>query len=106
MSVSNDADKLQQWSVTNLSGSFCFINPFENKAIHATGDNTLGITENNGSDESQLWIIKKSGKFLQIYPSNSPDLILACQQNGRLVLVDKVKFLNNPETYFILMLVK
>ena len=100
LSVSNDADKLQQWSVTNLSGSFRFINPFENKAIHATGDNTLGITENNGSDESQLWIIKKSGKFLQIYPSNSPDLILACQQNGRLVLVDKVKFLNNPETYF------
>lgn len=100
LSVSNDADKLQQWSITNLSGSFRFINPFENKAIHATGDNTLGITENNGSDESQLWIIKKSGKFLQIYPSNSPDLILACQQNGRLVLVDKVKFLNNPETYF------
>lgn len=100
LSVSNDADKLQQWSVTNLSGSFRFINPLENKAIHATGDNTLGITENNGSDESQLWIIKKSGKFLQIYPSNSPDLILACQQNGRLVLVDKVKFLNNPETYF------
>lgn len=100
LSVSNDADKLQQWSVTNLSGSFRFINPFENKAIHATGDNTLGITENNGSDESQLWIIKKSGKFLQIYPSNSPDLILACQQKGRLVLVDKVKFLNNPETYF------
>ena len=27
-------------------------------------------------------------------------MILACQQNGRLVLVDKVKFLNNPETYF------
>ena len=100
LSVSNDADKLQQWSVTNLSGSFRFINPFENKAIHATGDNTLRITENNGSDESQLWIIKKSGKFLQIYPSNSPDLILACQQKGRLVLVDKVKFLNNPETYF------
>ena len=48
LSVSNDADKLQQWSVTNLSGSFRFINPFENKAIHATGDNTLGITENNG----------------------------------------------------------
>lgn len=100
LSVSNDADKLQQWSITNLSGSFRFINPFENKAIHATGDNTLRITENNGSDESQLWIIKKSGKFLQIYPSNSPDLILACQQKGRLVLVDKVKFLNNPETYF------
>lgn len=52
LSVSNDADKLQQWSVTNLSGSFRFINPFENKAIHATGDNTLRITENNGSDES------------------------------------------------------
>ena len=28
LSVSNDADKLQQWSVTNLSGSFRFINPF------------------------------------------------------------------------------
>ena len=76
------------------------IQPDTRNLVLASALETLGITENNGSDESQLWIIKKSGKFLQIYPSNSPDLILACQQNGRLVLVDKIKFLNNPETYF------
>ena len=78
LSNSNEADKLQQWSITNLSGSFRFINPFENKAVHAKGDNTLGITENNGSDESQLWLVKKNGKYLQIFPSNSPELILYC----------------------------
>ena len=97
---SNEADKLQQWSITNLSGSFRFINPFENKAVHAKGDNTLGITENNGSDESQLWLVKKNGKYLQIFPSNSPELILSCSSNGQFILVDKTKFVTNSETYF------
>ena len=31
----DDKDQQQQWSVTDLSGSFRFITPFENKAIHA-----------------------------------------------------------------------
>ena len=54
-------DSLQQWSVTDLSGSFRFITPFANKAIHAKADRTPGITENNGSDESQLWTLRKQG---------------------------------------------
>ncbi len=100
LSNSSETDKLQQWSITNLSGSFRFINPFENKAVHAKSDKTLGITENNGSDESQLWIIKKNGKYLQIFPSNSPELILFCRTNGQFTLADKAKFSNSPETYF------
>ena len=28
------ADQLQQWALSNLSGSFRILNPFENKAVH------------------------------------------------------------------------
>ena len=78
-------DPLQQWLVSNLSGSFRFINPFENKAIHARTDNTLGITENNGSDESQLWTLRKKGEYVQIIPTNTPELIVAYREDGKLM---------------------
>lgn len=96
----NDKSKVQQWMVTNLSGSFRLINPFENKALYASVDKTLGITENNGSDESQLWIIQPAGKYVQIFPTNRPELILMCDNAGKLVLVDKAKSLKRAETFF------
>ena len=43
------------WNVADLSGSYRFINPFDNLSIHATSADKIEITENNGSDESQLW---------------------------------------------------
>lgn len=98
----NDADTLQQWSVSNLSSSFRFVNPFKNKSVHAKVDQTLGITDNNGSDESQLWTIRKHGNYLQIFPSNSPELILACGKNGKFALVDKVKFATSSSTFFLI----
>lgn len=102
----NVEDKMQQWTVSNLSSSFRFINPFDNKAIYARTDNSLGITENNGSDESQLWTIRQKDKFLQIFPTNSPDLILSCNSEGKLQLVDKRKYENSTETLFAIRISK
>ena len=44
----------QYWTVTELSGSVRIINPFTNQALRADG-NKVGVGENNGSDEAQLW---------------------------------------------------
>lgn len=41
------------------------MNPFDNQALHARTDNSLGVTENNGSDESQLWTVKKTEKCIR-----------------------------------------
>ena len=93
-------DQLQQWALSNLSGSFRILNPFENKAVHNKAGQTVGITENNGSDESQLWIVRENGKYVQIFPSNSPDLIMVCNKSGQLALVAKDGLKDEKETFF------
>ena len=98
----NDKDPQQQWSITDLSGSFRFITPFENKSIHATSANTAGITENNGSDESQLWTLRKEGKSYQLIPSNSMSLILTCDAAGNLRLKPADQVSNKQETLFLI----
>ncbi len=98
----NDKDPQQQWSITDLSGSFRFITPFENKSIHATSANTAGITENNGSDESQLWTLRKEGKSYQLVPSNSMSLILTCDAAGNLRLKPADQVSNKQETLFLI----
>ena len=47
----------QYWTVTDLSGSVRIINPFTNQALRADGDK-VGVGENNGSDEAQLWKVE------------------------------------------------
>ena len=94
------ADRLQQWVLSDLSGSFRILNPFENKAVHNKAGQTVGITENNGSDESQLWIVRENGKYVQIFPSNSPDLIMVCNKSGQLALVAKDGLKDEKETFF------
>ena len=94
------ADQLQQWALSNLSGSFRILNPFENMALHNKAGQTVGITENNGSDESQLWIVRENGKFVQIFPSNSPDLIMVCNKSGQLALTAKDGLKDEKETFF------
>ena len=47
----------QYWTVTELSGSVRIINPFTNQALRADG-NKVGVGENNGSDEAQLWKVE------------------------------------------------
>ena len=94
------ADQLQQWALSNLSGSFRILNPFENKAVNNKAGQAVGITENNGSDESQLWIVRENGKYVQIFPSNSPDLIMVCNKSGQLALVAKDGLKDEKETLF------
>lgn len=87
----DEADKMQQWSVSGLSGSCRFINPFVNLSIHARSDNKVGVTENNGSDESQLWLVEAAGKFVRLVPANTPELVMVCRKDGSLALADKKK---------------
>ena len=96
------SDKLQQWRISHLSGSFRFVNPFEDKSLHARADKVLGVTETNGSDESQLWLVRKIGKFVQLVPANMPDLILQCTADGKLVLADFKTAGKSAETHFLI----
>lgn len=99
LTPANTEDQLQQWTVTDLSGSYRFINPFQNKALHVRSDNRLGVTENNGSDESQLWIIRPVGDKVQLIPANTPNLVLA-HTNGTLSLISTSRAKQAPNTLF------
>ena len=79
-------DRLQQWSVSSLSGSLRFINPFADLAIHVRSDNRACLAENNGSDETQLWVVESAGDFVRLVPSNYPSLVLAVSADGSVVL--------------------
>ena len=64
----SESDKQQQWSITDLSGSFRLINPFENRAVRAADNALAQVAEVNGSDEMQLWLIKPVGEYVQLIP--------------------------------------
>lgn len=93
-------NKDQQWSVTGLSGSFRFMNPFKELALHARTDNKLGVTEKNGSDESQLWTVQHKDDGYQIIPTNTPNLMLVCNNNGQFSLLPKQQAENTPDAIF------
>ena len=94
------ADKFQQWGVGGLSGSYRFINPFENRSLHARADKALGVTENNGSDESQLWMLVPAGEAVMLVPTNSPEVALAISAAGKPVLVARAKAADDPAAQF------
>ena len=86
-----DADaKGQYWTVTDLSGSVRIINPFANQALRADGDK-VGVGENNGSDEAQLWKVETfQGKMLGaviLIPANRPEVAMCREANGTLSLI-------------------
>ena len=88
----------QHFTVTDLSGSWRFINPFVNKALRTEG-NTLEMGENNGSDEAQLWKVVADGKFLNLIPTNRPNMAAAVHGN-KLVLIKKDKAAGNKAAQF------
>lgn len=89
------------WTVEELSGSFRLMNPFQNLAMHTTGDGAVCMTENNGSDESQLWKLEAvQGKYYLLVPANRNTMAVARNQNGSLVLVEKTKALQNQKAWF------
>ena len=80
----------QYWTVTDLSGSVRIINPFTNQALRADGDK-VGVGENNGSDEAQLWKVETfQGKMLGaviLIPANRPEVAMCREANGTLSLI-------------------
>ncbi len=89
--VRPDAAALSQyWTLTELSGSWRLINPFANVALRSESA-SVGVGENNGSDEAQLWTITAAagGKYTLI-PTNRPQLAAAVS-GSRLPLVEKAR---------------
>ena len=75
----------QFWKISELSGSWRFINPLTNKALRVNG-NHVEVGENNGSDEAQLWKYENG----LLIPTNSPNVAVA-KSKGKLVLISKEK---------------
>ena len=96
----SESDKQQQWSITDLSGSFRLINPFENRAVRAADNALAQVAEVNGSDEMQLWLIKPVGEYVQLIPSNKARWVASCREDGTIVLVDVAKAGTSKETLF------
>ena len=91
----------QYWTVTDLSGSIRIINPFTNQALRADGDK-VGVGENNGSDEAQLWKIVETPSIegrrgmkasVATTGDSAPQRSAAEQQEGGSLLVPA----NRPE---------
>lgn len=86
----NETNKSQLWGIADLSGSFRFVNPYENQAVQAGANQFVQVVETNGSDEMQLWLIKPAGKYVQLIPSNKSKWIASCKEDGSVVLVDEI----------------
>lgn len=110
------------WTVTELSGSYRLINPFDNVALQGSGDGKVQLAENNGSDEAQLWKLEPVGTntFLLV-PANRPQMAVRCRDEqgafaarkgkssgnvaatgfcARLELADKAEVRNDPAAHF------
>ena len=96
----SESDKQQQWSITDLSGSFRLINPFENRAVRAADNALAQVAEVNGSDEMQLWLIKPVGEYVQLISSNKAQWVASCREDGTIALVDVAKAGTSKETLF------
>ncbi|MBQ2122718.1 MAG: DUF4981 domain-containing protein [Bacteroidaceae bacterium] len=96
-------DGLQQWTITELAGSWRIINPFSNLAVRCTDDGRVEMGENNGSDEFQLWKTEAAADGLYyLVPSNQPTKAAYLQKNGTLALMDKAKAKGNRSAMFAL----
>ena len=91
----------QQWTVTELAGSWRIINPFSNLAVRCTDDGRVEMGENNGSDEFQLWRTEPAADGLvYLIPSNQPAKAMVLGNNGKLALTDKAKAQGNRKAMF------
>ena len=90
----------QHWTLSELSGSWRFINPFSNLALRATGEGRMETGENNGSDEAQLWKAETVGQYVILVPANSPNVAACLQNDGSIALIAKSKAKNNKAAHF------
>ncbi len=92
----------QHWTITELAGSWRIINPFSNLAVRAVNAD-LGMGENNGSDEAQLWELEPTkGGAVWLIPANRPDVMAVVNKDGNIALVDKKEAANTPASRFFI----
>ncbi|GFI34141.1 beta-galactosidase [Bacteroidaceae bacterium] len=89
----------QHWTVSELSGSWRFINPFSNLALRTKG-NAVQTGVNNGSDEAQLWKTETDGDALLLIPTNRPDVAAAVTADGKVTLIAKSSAKGNKAARF------
>ena len=90
--TSSDDATNQHWTITQLAGSWRFINPFTNQALRIAGDD-VQVGENNGSDEAQLWKLEKAttkGAYILV-PANRPEVAASVGKDGHLILTARAK---------------
>lgn len=82
----NDS-KSQQWLLDPLAGSWRIISVATDQAFRMENATKVGMGEKNGSDEAQLWTLRKNsdGAYV-IVPSNKP-LVSLDVMDGKLQLV-------------------
>ena len=102
LSAANEADKAQLWAIADLSGSFRFVNPYDNLAIQAGDNGFVQAVETNGSDEMQLWLVQPEGKYVRLVPSNKSQWMALCKEDGSIVLVDADKAKNDQASLFVI----
>ena len=100
LSALNEKDAGQHFVMSELSGSWRIINPFNNQAVRYNG-NGVEAGENNGSDEAQLWRVVADGSHYNLVPTNNPGKAAAVQ-GSKLVLIDKAKAAGNKAAQFSL----
>ena len=89
----------QHWTVSELSGSWRFINPFSNLALRTKG-NAVQTGVNNGSDEAQIWKTETDGDALLLIPTNRPDVAAAVTADGKVTLIAKSSAKGNKAARF------
>lgn len=85
----------QQWSISELSGSWRIISPSTDKALRYDGNN-IQLGTNNGSDEAQLWKFEDD----LIIAANNPSKAIAIDKDGNLILIKKTEAKNLPNCKF------
>ena len=88
----------QLWSITQLSGSWRFINAESGLAIRTDG-NLVTLGANNGSDEAQLWKVLSMPPL--ILATNTHGMAIAVEQDGTLVLIPKKDAAIDPAAKYV-----
>ncbi len=88
----------QLWSITQLSGSWRFINAESGLAIRTDG-NLVTLGTNNGSDEAQLWKVLSMPPL--ILATNTPGMAIAVEQDGTLVLIPEKDAAIDPAAKYV-----
>lgn len=102
LAASDGTASPQHFTITALSGSLRFINPFNNKALHINDNAQLAATENNGSDESQLWRMEAVAKGFILIPANRTNMVLVRLADGTCTIRPKSEWAKRSEAVFTL----